>query len=184
MRILAPPLAGLALLALAALPAAAAKPAKKEAGDVAAILNGKPVYQDTLNSPDLAKARREVYRLEEQMLRRVVLGRLAKEKPKEFAPPRIEVTDEEVRQVYEQARLKSRGTLDSFKGRIRAYIVRNKGEQQERELFEKAVRKGYVKPLLKSPPPFLFRLAAVKRGATTRGPAKARIHIVEFSDFQ
>ncbi len=93
------------------------------------------------------------------------------------------MSEQEIRQIYEGAGLKSKGTLDSFRARIRAYVRRNKGEAQERQLYEKAVRKGYVKSYLRSPPPFLFRLAPVERKGVW-GPADAPIHIIEFSDFQ
>ena len=191
------PAAALALFAvaacLAALPAGAAGDKKNapqplgtnlEQGTVAAVLGGKPIYRQRLNSPDLAKARKEVYQLEQRLLQRTVLERLQRERPKEFTPKAPTVSEKEIQKVYREAGLKGRGTLDSFRGRIAAYLIRNKTAAQEGALFEKAVRKGYVKSLLKAPPPYLFRLKPVRRAAASRGPSGAPVLIYEFSDFQ
>ena len=188
--------AAIALGALALGPAAAKESGGKKSGLrerkapvyvqpglVAATLDGEPIALESLNSPEIAKARRKLYRLEQSLLRQKVLETLSRTKPKEFARPDVKISEEEIRQVYKRAGLEKKGTLDSFRGRIRAYLLRNRSAEIENELFAKAERKGYVKSYLSPPPAYLYKLRQVVR-AGTRGPRHAPVHIVEFSDFQ
>lgn len=153
-------------------------------GRVAATVNGDPIYLDSLNSPDIAKTRRKLYGLERRILQKVVLERLRKEKPKEFDNGKIYLTEDDIRKVYREAGLSGRGTLESFRGRIRGYLIRSKTQQMEDAQFQEAVRKGYVTSSLTAPPPYLFRLKRVKRPGTTLGQDNAAVTVVEFSDFQ
>lgn len=188
---LIPLAAGLLLAASLGAPATA-KP-KKDAvsskdsapkGQVAAVVNGKPIYLESLNSPDIAKTRQKLYGLELSMLQKVVLKQLRKERPKEFSNGKIYLTEDDIKKVYREAGLSTRGTLESFRGRIREYLVRSKTRQMEEAQFRKAMRKGYVTFRLEPPPAYLFRLARVNRPGTTLGPANATVTVVEFSDFQ
>jgi hypothetical protein len=152
-------------------------------GLVAALVEGEPVFLDKLNSPDIAKTRRQLFSLERGMLQQVVLERLRKEKPKEFRGNKIRLTEAEITLVYEQAGLRSKGTLDSFRERIRAYLTRTKIRKMDDALFAKAVRKGYVTSYLTPPPAYRYRLNMVERAASL-GPKNAPVRVVEFSDFQ
>lgn len=184
-------LAGGALLAalwgLPALGQPSGKPGENSSGPkgrVAATVNGKPIYLNSLNSPDIAKTRRKLYELERSMLLKVVLERLRKERPNEFRNGKIYLTEDDIRRIYGEAGLSSRGTLASFRGRIRDYLIRSKTQQMEDAQFNEAVRKGYVTSSLTAPPPYFFRLKRVKRPGTTLGPENAAVTVVEFSDFQ
>ncbi len=151
-------------------------------GLVAALVDGEPVYLNRLNSPGIAKARRELFALERGMLQQVVLERLRREKPKEFRRKKIRLTEAEIALIYEQAGLRGKGTLESYRKRIRAYLTRSKTRAMDDALFAKAVRKGYVTSYLTPPPPYRFRLKMVERAASL-GPKNAPVRVVEFSDF-
>ena len=151
---------------------------------MAAIVNGKPIHLDSLNSAEIAKTRRKLFGLERTMLQKIVLEKLRKERPKEFGNGRIYLTEDDIRRVYNESGLGSRGTLDSFRDRIREYLIRTKTQQMEDSQFRQAVRKGYVTTRLTPPPAYLFRLARVNRPGTTLGPDNAAVTVVEFSDFQ
>ncbi|MCZ6473527.1 MAG: hypothetical protein O6934_08825, partial [SAR324 cluster bacterium] len=58
---------------------------------LAAVVDGQPIYLDKLNSPDIASARHKLYRLEQTLLRQVVLERLEKSMPKEFGRRDIKI---------------------------------------------------------------------------------------------
>ncbi len=175
-------LAALALAATAVNAEPAAQSGKRRT-TIAATVDGKPVYRDKLNSPDIAKTRQQLYQLEQAMLRQMVLEKLGREKPGEFAFKDIKISEKEVRQVYLDAGLKDKGSLDAYRERIRAYLVRNKIRELEDALFRKAVSRGYVKSFLTVPPPYMYRLKKVRRPAS-HGPANAPVQMVEFSDFQ
>ena len=177
-------LSGVLLIAFWGHSAMAGESGDSDNGRVAAIVNGKPVYLNDLNSAEIAKTRRQLYSLERAMLQKIVLEKLRKEKPKEFSEGKIYLTEDDIRRVYNEAGLSSRGTLDSFRDRIRDYLIQGKTRKLEDGQFNEAVRKGYVTSRLTPPPAYHFRLARVNRPETTLGPVNAAITVVEFSDFQ
>ena len=157
--------------------------AAPDPGDIVATVDGKPILRKEINNPALAKAREEAYALEMRLLTLEAIKRLRANRPKEFPLPEMAVTEAEIMAVYKRANLSEKGPLEAYEDRIRDFILADRVNRHDQDLFEKAVRKGYIQSRLKPPPPFLFRLASVKRKAS-RGPENAPVHIIEFSDFQ
>lgn len=150
---------------------------------LAATVDGEPIYMEDLNSPEIYKERRKLYKLEQQRLRRMVAAKLRKSKPKEFGAPDISISEEEIREVFKDSKLKSRGPLSAYREQIEVYLTRRKNTEIDTFQYDLAVAKGYVKIRLRAPPVYLFRIEAVERKAS-QGPRNAPVRIDEFSDFQ
>ena len=171
------------LLAAAALGVSGAQAAPDGSSRVAATVDGRPIYLDDLTDREIHEARGKVFELESAKLRKVALKQLRETRPKEFAVPDVKISDDEIRNLYEQANLSKRGKLEDLSEQIRAYLAQQKLGDLDEQHFRKAVRLGYVKSNLEEPADFLVTLPEVTR-ASSRGNREAPVQIVEFSDFQ
>lgn len=178
----------LALL-LAGLPGGAAQSAEKKAASPslaripAVIVRGKPIFMAELNSPEIYKARKELFRMEGAVLREKVLGELRRAIPGEFSVPLVVVSPKEVEEFYLRAGLNGRGSLESYRQRIQDHLILKRTEAINQSQFQAAVAKGYVINHHRPPPAFLVKLKRVRRKASF-GPHDAAVQMVEFSDFQ
>jgi protein-disulfide isomerase len=174
-------IASLSLLLL--IPLLASPSLSAEPGRLAALVDGRPIYFDDLTDREIHEARSKVFELEHAKLRQVALQQLRQTRPKEFLVPELNVSDEEVRDLYEQANLSRRGKLEDLNDQIRQYLLQQKQEDIDDRHYRKAVQLGYVKPELEEPDEFLVSLPEVSRAAV-RGSRDAPVQIVEFSDFE
>lgn len=90
------------------------------------------------------------------------------------------VTDAEIQQIYDANKARLGGKkLEEVKPQIQQQLQANKQQQQQQTFVQELKKAASVKMFLKPP-----ILAVATDGAPVRGPAKAPITIVEFSDFQ
>lgn len=150
---------------------------------VAALVDGKPIYAQELSNAKLSKLRGEVFEMERNLVLGESLKRLRKNHPKEFGGKNVQVSEEEIKSFYNQAKLESKGSLEMLREQIRAYLMRGKQSRVDSRLLALAEKKGYLKIMLKEPARFLYTLPVVKRNASMGNP-NAPVQIIEFSDFQ
>lgn len=173
---------GWALLAAALLagpaPLLAANPEEP-----AAIIDGKPLTYQELNTAEIFKLRQELYQTEQMTLIDMALERLRERHPTEFPIPSVGISQKEIQQFYKASGLEKRGSLDKMEKGIRGYLTQMKVFKANQELFQKAVKKGYVQNNLRPPAQFVSSLKYLNSPASL-GNQNAPVHIVEFSDFQ
>ncbi len=89
------------------------------------------------------------------------------------------VTDAEVDAWYQQNQARVRQPRDAVAGQIRSYLQQQRADPVRRELLAGLHRRYQVKVLLES-----LRVEIDVAGAPARGPERAAVTVVEFSDFQ
>ena len=91
-------------------------------------------------------------------------------------------TEAEVSKFYSENRERINGDLNVLRNQIALYLQDEDQRRLQRELSER-LRKGVDIKWLISPPPVLVQLISTDDDPS-RGPANARVTIVEFTDFQ
>lgn len=93
-----------------------------------------------------------------------------------------EITDDEVRNLYEQVKARINLPLDRVSDRLRSELKRGRILQQRAQLIERLKREGKFDLRIAIPPP--ARIFINTAGRPVRGEPSAPITIVEFGDYQ
>lgn len=162
--------------------------------EVAATLNGKPVYMKELDQAFGGKIAEQVYNLRKAALDNIVeqklLEQAAAEKKAtidEFLKQEVdskvgEPTEEEVKAIYE-ANAKNYGdSFEKVKDSISAILKRNRVNIQRNQLIAGLKEKAKVEQRLEKPPVIRAQVSAGNDPCI--GPTQAKITMIEFSDFQ
>ncbi len=205
-RLLAGPFLAIAALACTSPSTTTAKPAAPEGQDPkapAARIEGQPAITfgelEDLVKGDLRRMDTEykerVYELRKAALDSLVVRRLLEAKAKaagkspedlvraEVAGKVGEPSDAEIRALYERAKAAGQANepLDKMKPAIANYIRQQKAQEAMRSYYERLRAEAKVEVLLPVWQPPRVEVAAE---GPSKGPAKAPVTIVEFSDFQ
>jgi protein-disulfide isomerase len=175
---------------------AAGQDSAQHASVAVASVNGHVIssvdVEKTL-APDLAKLEAQIYELKKNRLDALIDEQLlAQEASKrgitaaallqaEVTAKSSTVTDEEVAVYYgaNQARLQK--DLNAWRDQIRAFLNTQKASERRTAFFNQLRTENKVEVYLKAPP--IFRAEIDTAMAYSRGPARAPIELVEFSDF-
>ena len=188
-------LVGFVLPACAGEKSAAAKPAVSDKSAPVAEVNGK-IYtiadlEETM-APQLARLDQQRQQLLEQGLDKMVEQKLMETEAaargvdvlalqqSEIQAKIAEVSDADVTTWYQenQARVQGR-PLDQIAPQIKQFLGQQRGQEVKDE-FIKTLRAKYKTRILMDVP----RVEVAEAGSPSKGPAKAPITIIEFSDFQ
>jgi protein-disulfide isomerase len=177
------------------LPACAGEKAAEGKGEIVAEVGGKPITLADLEAsvaPQLAQIERQRQQLLEQALNRLVEEKLieaeaaargvAKEAliQTEITAKVGEVTDAEVAQWYEanKNRVGNR-PLEQLAPQIKTFLGQQKGAGVREQLIADLRTKHKARMLMD-----VARTEVAEGGAPAKGPAKAPVTIIEFSDFE
>ena len=147
-----------------------------------AELGSQPVKLDDLRNKKIYDLSLQLYQQLQNQLISHALEKLEKTHKEINSNPKISITEEQIVSIYEGNNLKERGTLDKFRPQIRQYL---KAQIKQELLFNQygmALEKGWIKSYLS--PPSEFTQEAQIKTAYIRGNPKAKVMILEFSDYQ
>lgn len=182
--------------AATAAPVAAAPVAvSSDLPDPVAVVGGKNITLAELEKASAAgviAAKIEMHQARENALQQMVVERLleaeaakrsmdvdglvAAEVEGKLAPP----TAAEVEAFYEKNKAQMPGPLDALRDRIVQHLTAESGNARMRAFIDELKAAAKVETFL---PPFRVQPAA-RANAPRKGSANAKVHIVEFSDFQ
>jgi len=176
-----------------------------DAATQVATVDGAPVTYGELETEqkDLARniktkettLQTEVYELRRDALESLISKRLLEGEAKKANKPLdqwmkedfdktvAKPSDEEMKKVYEDAkeRLPEGATYDTFKGQISEFLMRQKRTEALAKKVEELKGQHQVKVALAAPEVTRVEVAA---SGPAKGPAAAKVTIVEFSDFE
>jgi protein-disulfide isomerase len=165
-------------------------------GDVVATIDGTPITRDELDQDLIVRLNQledEMFDARQEHLEALIGSRLLAAEAKrrgvtvdalvkqEVDGKTSKVTDEEISQFYQANRAQIREDEASAKPRVRAYLEEQRRDER-REAFVGSLRKTAAVDV-KLERPAMRRAAIDTTGAPAKGPAAAKVTIVEFSDF-
>ena len=101
----------------------------------------------------------------------------------EVGDPGSNVSEEEVRALYDKYKSKIQGSYKQHHDELKAYVVNQKRDQLKRDLLARLRNEGHVEVTLAYPDLPQVEIAGAE-GAPAKGAEAAPVTIVEFADFQ
>ncbi len=167
------------------------------AGQVVATVDGTPITRDEVDKDLIVKLNElegEIYEVRQQQLDTIIANRLLTAEAKrrgltvdalvkqEIDAKIKPVTDADIDQFYQANRAQLGGADEaSVKPRIRVFLTDRRHEER-REAFVGSLR-NTAKVDVRLERPAMRRASLDVDGAPAKGPASAKVTIVEFSDF-
>jgi protein-disulfide isomerase len=144
-------------------------------------------------APQVSKLEEQIYNLKRQRLDAIINDKLLEKeaaKHKLTVPALLDaevtskvglVTEQEIEKFYQENKAQIKGEQGQVREQIRSYL-QNQKLNAKREEFLKSLR-SQAKVVVNLKPPPVLRVEVAVDGAPFKGPAKATVTIVEFSDF-
>jgi protein-disulfide isomerase len=144
-------------------------------------------------APQVSKLEEQIYNLKRQKLEALIDDKLLEKeaaKRKLTVPTLLDaevtskvglVTEQEIEKFYQENKAQIKGEQAQVREQIRSYL-QNQKLNAKRDAFVKSLR-SQAKVVVNLKPPPVLRVELAVDGAPFKGPAKAPVTIVEFSDF-
>jgi protein-disulfide isomerase len=144
-------------------------------------------------APQVSKLEEQIYNLKRQKLEALIDDKLLEKeaaKRKLTVPTLLDaevtskvglVTEQEIEKFYQENKAQIKGEPAQVREQIRSYL-QNQKLYAKRDEFVKSLR-SQAKVVVNLKPPPVLRVEVSVDGAPFKGPAKAPVTIVEFSDF-
>jgi protein-disulfide isomerase len=155
---------------------------------VVATMKGDKITLQDLD--DVAGA--QLFQVRKQALDQLIMERLIKnaaakksQTEEQFLKAEIDdkvspPSEEQIKEMFDKsaAQLPPGATFDEYKGRIADFLTRPQKQEKAKALFDQLKQEAEVKVVLSEP------RKTVEAKGPARGPEKAKVTIVEFSDFE
>jgi protein-disulfide isomerase len=166
------------------------------AADTLAEVDGVAITSEEVEKPlaaQLSKLEEQIYNLKRQKLEALIDDKLLEKeaaKRKLTQPALLDaevtskvglVTEQEIEKFYQENKAQIKGEQVQVREQIRSYLQNQKLNAKRDELLKSLRSQAKVVINLKPPP--VLRVEVAVDGAPFKGPAKAPVTIVEFSDF-
>jgi len=166
------------------------------AGDPLAKVDGAAITSEEVEKSlagQLSKLEEQIYNLKRQKLDALINDKLLEKeaaKRKLTVPALLDaeitskvglVTEQEIEKFYQEKKAQIKGEQAQVREQIRAFL-QNQKLATKREEFLSSLR-SQAKVVVNLKPPQVLRVEVSVDGAPVKGPAKAPVTIVEFSDF-
>jgi protein-disulfide isomerase len=166
------------------------------ASDTLAEVDGFVITSEAVEKPlasQLSKLEEQIYTLKRQRLDALINEKLLANEAarrKMSVPALLDsevtskvglITEQEIEKFYATNKAQIKGDDPEIREKIRSYL-QNQALQTRREAFLESLR-SQAQILINLKPPPVFRVDIATDGAPFKGPAKAPVTIVEFSDF-
>ncbi|TVO73436.1 DsbA family protein [Sedimenticola selenatireducens] len=149
---------------------------------VIGTVDGKEVRLSDIEDQKINELRIQLHdALQEAFIRQAVKQLTETSGDYKLAPSTV-ITDEQVETFYLKNNLQSRGSMDQLGPMIREYMEGMDKARSEIELYQRASSKGDIVSNLSKPQEMLLKLPV--ETAFLRGNDKARVMVMEFSDYQ
>jgi protein-disulfide isomerase len=168
----------------------------QNAGTAVASVDGKVIgsadVEKTIGG-DLARLEAQIYELKKNKLETLIDEQLLAQEASirgipiaallqdEVTSKSSTVTNEEVAAYYGANQAKLQKDLNAWRDQIRAFLNAQKADERRTAFLGQLRTQHKVEVYLKAPP--IFRADVVTAGAYGKGPTRAPIELVEFSDF-
>jgi protein-disulfide isomerase len=166
------------------------------ADDTLAEVDGVAITSEEVEkslASQLSKLEEQIYNLKRQKLEALIDDKLLEKeaaKRKLTLPALLDadvtskvglVTEQEIEKFYQENKAQIKGEQAQVREQIRSYL-QNQKLNAKRDEFLKSLR-SQAKVMINLKPPPVLRVEVSAAGAPFKGPAKAPVTIVEFSDF-
>src|SRR3989475_11623037 len=144
-------------------------------------------------APQVSKLEEQIYNLKRQKLEALIDDKLLEKeaaKRKLTVPTLLDaevtskvglITEQEIEKFYQENKAQLKGEESSVRDQIRGHL-QNQKLATKREEFLTSLR-SQAKVIVNLKPPPVLRAEVSADGAPSKGPGKAPVNIVEFSDF-
>lgn len=149
---------------------------------VIANVDSEPIRIQDIEDKKINELRTQLYEALVLKIQSKSLEKLAKKYPKYAVEPKINISDQHVKQFYDSRGLQSRGSFEELKPRIKSFLMLQTSAIHLEKLYKKALRDGLIVSHLQQPNPFLIQ--ALVETAYLRGNRNAQLMVLEFSDYQ
>ena len=162
---------------------------------VAATINGKPIYTKDLDQAFGGRIAQQIYNMRkntlDDLIDQKILEQAAAEKKMtvdallkaEVDAKLTEPTDEEIKAIYDSNKDKFGGDpLEKVRGQIANYLKQNRKNIQKEQFLSQLKLKTKVETKLVSPPVQRIKVEAGDNPAI--GPENAKVTVIEFTDYQ
>ena len=138
-------------------------------------IEGKAVKLKELKDLEIQKLIEDLHQLIQINFQNKVVTNLIGEQ-------KIIVSEKEIKTFYHNNQLSQKGTYKDLRPRILKYLKEAKQAKKQEEAYAKLVKKGKVKFSLEKPNKLLIKIPI--ETAFVRGNKKAKVMLLEFSDYQ
>lgn len=149
---------------------------------ILATVDGEPVYLNEVVTKDIHDLLEKLYKSLGNAAAPLVMEKLKKKHPEFVKIKKVKITDDEIKNFYNNNNLSRQGSFNDLKGQIKMLLEGKNTSRQIAQKITEAINYGWVENYISPPEEFL--ITANFKQAHIRGNPEAKVALLEFSDYQ